>query len=240
MQRKAICLISDGLDSPVATFLIEQSGVEVIGLYFDNKPMIKPSKMKNVKENSSTKIKDERKLFPESQILNISQALVNSFQNQTDFKLYIVPNGKDLQKIVQESKEPKLNCILCKRLMLKKAEKLAGNLNAEYIVTGEILGEQASQTIENLRIIESALTGKRLIRPNLGLNKEEVIKISREIGAYKYSEIAAKYTCAAVPDKPSTHGNLERVLQTEKNLITEEMIETSLQNASIHNIQKSK
>ncbi|NHJ31853.1 MAG: hypothetical protein FK732_03225 [Asgard group archaeon] len=230
MRRKAVCLISDGLDSPVATFLIERSGVEVIGLNFDNKPMLKyVEKKKREREGTVTAIKKVKSNISASQILNISQALVNSFLNQSSFELYIVPNGKDLEKIVFESKDPKLNCVLCKRLMLKKAEKLARNLNADYIVTGEILGEQASQTIENLRIIESVLTEKKLIRPNIGLNKDEIVKISREIEAYKFSEIAAKYTCAAVPNKPTTQARLERVIVVEKNLITDEMIKKSLQ-----------
>ena len=239
MKRKAVCLISDGLDSPIATFLMERSGVEVIGLNFDNKPMVKPSKMKKQpKEGTVTAVKEEKSIISISQIRNIAQALVNSFQNQTSFELYVAPNGKDLEKIVLESKDPKINCILCKRLMLRKAEELARNINADYIVTGEILGEQASQTIENLRTIESVLSEKKLIRPNIGLNKEEVIKLSREIGAYKFSEIAAKYTCAAVPIKPATQAHLDRIVTAEKYLISEKMIETSFQKANKYVLKK--
>ncbi len=239
MKRKAVCLISDGLDSPIATFLMERSGVEVVGLNFDNKPMVKPSKMKKQqKEGTVTTIKEEKSIISISQIRNIAQALVNSFQSQTSFELYVAPNGKDLEKIVLESKDPKINCILCKRLMLKKAEELARNINADYIVTGEILGEQASQTIENLRTIETVLSDKKLIRPNIGLNKEEVIKLSREIGAYKFSAIAAKYTCAAVPNKPSTQAHLDRIVTAEEYLITTNMIETSLRNANKYVLKK--
>lgn len=240
MQRKAVCLISDGLDSPIATFLMERSGVEVIGLNFDNKPMVKPSKMKKQnKEGTVTKIIDEKIAIPTSQIHNISQALVNSFQTHTTFDLYVVPNGKDLEKVVNESKDPKINCVLCKRLMLRKAEELARKIKADYIVTGEILGEQASQTIENLRIIESVLSEKKLIRPNIGLNKEEVIQMSREIGTYKFSEIAAKYTCAAVPNKPTTQARLERIIAAEEHLISDEMILASLQNAKKYVLKKN-
>jgi len=241
MRRKAVCLISDGLDSPIATFLIERSGVEVIGLNFDNKPMVKPSKKKKQqKEGTVTAIKEEKSIISISPVRNIAQALVNSFLKQTSFELYVVPNGKDLEKIVIESKDSKINCILCKRLMLKKAEKLARNINADYIVTGEILGEQASQTIENLRTIESVLSDKKLIRPNIGLNKEEVIRLSREIGAYKFSEIAAKYTCAAVPNKPATQAHLDRIVNAEKYLISDKMIETSFQNANKYVLKKNK
>ena len=122
--------------------------------------------------------------------------------------------------------------------MLKKAEELARNINADYIVTGEILGEQASQTIENLRIIETVLSDKKLIRPNIGLNKEEVIKLTREIGTYKFSEIAAKYTCAAVPNKPATQAHLDRITAAEEYLITDNMIETSLRNANKYVLKK--
>ncbi|HUT81785.1 MAG TPA: hypothetical protein VMZ29_11335 [Candidatus Bathyarchaeia archaeon] len=220
-KRKAICLISDGLDSPVATFLIEQKGLEVIGINFDNKPMVTFTK----KENLSRKIEPIK-----SQITNIASVLVKAFKEQDSFNLYIIPNGQDLKDIVDHTKDPQITCVLCKRLMLRKAEQVAIQLDADFIVTGEILGEQASQTIDNLRNIESVLKTKQLVRPLVGLNKEEVINISRSIGTNTYSELAAKYTCAAVPNKPATHTIFERIKVAEMMLNLDEIAENILAN----------
>ncbi len=231
MKKKAVCLISDGLDSPVATFLIEQKGIEVIGINFDNKPMVKYAKIKRDQNQLQENI-------AVGQIQNIAQALVNSFMKQTKFKLFIVPNGEDLEKITTHSHDPKITCVLCKRLMVKKAEIIANEVNAEYIATGEILGEQASQTIDNLKIIEDAVNSKRLIRPNIGLNKEEVITIAREIGTYQFAELAAKYTCSAVPIKPVTKTNLDRVLVAEEKLELQDAINSCFTNAKQLDFQK--
>ncbi|RLI70211.1 MAG: hypothetical protein DRP02_08480, partial [Candidatus Gerdarchaeota archaeon] len=73
-NRKVVCLISDGLDSPVATFLLEKKGLEVIGLNFNNFPLVKPAK------------KSEKRLIPKGQIKNIAQKLVQAFTHQRSFE----------------------------------------------------------------------------------------------------------------------------------------------------------
>ncbi len=232
IRSKAICLISDGIDSPIATYLIAQKKVEVIGIHFDNKPMIKPVK----KFNSNQK----KILFNESekQIYNISQQLVNSFDTQNTFTLVIVPNGEDL-RIFKESDVPKLTCILCKRQMIRKAELLAEQLNADYIVTGEILGEQASQTIENLSIIQEVLRKKQLLRPIIGLNKDEITDIARKIGTMQYSEKASIFTCAAVPDKPVIHADLKSIYQLENKIAIDKLVNESIKNAKKISFKKT-
>jgi len=221
--RKVICLMSDGLDSPVATYLLEKEGLEVIGLNFNNFPLVKPVKRKKPDQKRIT--------VPRGQVKNIAQKLVNAFSHQKEFRVFLVPNGEDLKRIVEHASDPKLICVLCKRLMLKKAEQFALKLGAEFVATGEILGEQASQTIDNLWVNQSALTSTILLRPNIGLNKEEVTRIARTIGTYQHSELAAKFTCGAVPVKPSTHAKIEEVLAIEKELSLEEAIKTSFEHA---------
>jgi len=236
MSKKVICLLSDGLDSPVATFLLEQKGLEVIGLNFDNQPYVSlKTGNSNTDPLSKTSLPNNKFAAP---IFHIAQILVNSFKTQTHFELYQMPHGNDLKKIIDYSNDPKLTCVLCKRLMLMKAQELAEKLDADYIATGEILGEQASQTIDNLHVIESTLSNKKLLRPNIGLNKEEVITIARKIGTIKYSEEAAKFTCTAVPDKPSTQATLDRALLAESNLNTYNLISTSLDSREVFIFQK--
>ena len=241
MKKKAVCLISDGLDSPVATFLLEKKGIEVVGLHFNNKPYVGLSKHQKNRENLDFEIvlSKEEKFKHSQQIESICYSLVHSFQNQKIFKLYIVPHGDDLAEIINKSDDKQITCILCKRLMLKKAEYFAKQIGATLIMTGDILGEQASQTIDNLKIIEDSLTDTRLVRPNIGLNKEEVISIAREIDTYQYSELAAKYTCTAVPNKPATKTSNERIQIAEEKLNFPNLIENSWKKALLITISET-
>jgi len=238
IKRKAICLLSDGFDSPIATYLIERQGIEVIGLNFNNSPFIMLSKkeLKKTYDNKNNPINSQFK----SPIYNIAQKLVDSFRLQTSFSLYQMDHGNDLAKIISQVEYQKIICVLCKRLMLRKAERIAEKENADYIVTGEILGEQASQTIINLINIESALKSKKLIRPNIGLNKKEIISMSREIGTYQFSEMGAKFTCSAVQNKPSTSASSQSILNSEEKLHIDLMINESLKSIVIHNFTKIK
>lgn len=222
MSKKTVCLISDGLDSPIATFLIEQKGLEVIGVNFSNYPLVGLAK--------SNEVVQQKDIL--SQVPNIAQTLVNQFSKQNNFDVYFMPHGEDLETIIKSIDNQKLVCVLCKRLMLRKAEKVATEVGAEIIVTGEILGEQASQTLENLKLIDSVLTSTTLVRPNVGLNKEEIIRKSRVLGTYQHSELSAKYTCLAVPNKPSTKAKLEDVLEAEKKVNFDKMIASSWNSAT--------
>ena len=232
MSKKAICLISDGLDSPVATYLLENQGIEVIGLNFDNSPFVIP--VNNTPSNNSKRKSEDN----EKQILNIAKKLVSKFKKQKVFTLYYLPHGEDLGNIIKNSDDVRLTCVLCKRLMLKKAQYIAQKINAELIATGDILGEQASQTIDNLQSIQEALEEKILIRPNIGLNKEEVINIARKIGTFQFSEKAAKYTCSAVPNKPSTKADLNRIKKAEEKLELQKMVKNSFEQAKIYTFKK--
>lgn len=238
-KKKVVCLISDGLDSPVATFLLEQKGLHVIGIHFSNSPFVGESKRVKIKEQISEDLLTPSEFHFSQQIEPIAYKLVQAFQSQKSFELYIVPHGEDLGEIIKNSGDEKITCILCKRLMLKKAEHLANQVGATLIATGDILGEQASQTIDTLKLIEDSLSNTRLIRPNIGLNKEEVITISRKIGTYQHSELAAKFTCTAVPTKPSTKAAEERIELAEAKLNFDIMIEKSWAKAIMITIPES-
>jgi thiamine biosynthesis protein ThiI len=232
MKKKALCLLSDGLDSPVATFLTSEKGITVYGLNFNNEPYIGIKKGYE-KTNYSSFSQVEKK-----PIYGVAQALVNAFSEQKELELFFVPHGRDLQEIITKGRNPKITCILCKRLMLKKAALLARKISAELIVMGDILGEQASQTITNLYVIEEVVKDVPVIRPNIGLNKEEVIALAREIGTYQFSEKAAKFTCTAVPSQPTTTGKLEDIYQAEELLEINRMVANSLKESVKCNFTK--
>ncbi len=146
-------------------------------------------------------------------------------------KLYVVPHGEDLADILRNCPR-NLTCLLCRRMMYRVAERIALREGAEAIVTGEIIGEHASQTLTNLRVLSQAISNVAILRPLIGMNKIEVEAIARKIGTFDASTKPAS-CCTGPPPKPRTRAKLEEVLHAEKTLNIEGMVERALQAASI-------
>ncbi len=126
-------------------------------------------------------------------------------------KLLKVEHEDFLKKI----KKQKYACVLCKREMLRKAQEIAVEKKAMGIVTGDSLGQVASQTLDNLYVISQA-TSYPIYRPLIGMDKQEIILLSRKIGTYeKYIE-APRTSCPYAPAKPVVKAKLEKVLEIEK------------------------
>lgn len=117
-------------------------------------------------------------------------------------------------------------------MMYRIAERLAEMTKAEGIVTGEAIGEQASQTITNLRVLSNAVQKYPIHRPLLGFDKAETETIARKIGTYKISSRKAG-GCTAVPSRPSTRAKLKEVIKTEEKLNVKEMVETSIKSLKV-------
>jgi thiamine biosynthesis protein ThiI len=149
----------------------------------------------------------------------------------TPRKIYVVPNGQNIEKIRKEAPE-KFACLLCKRLMYRIAEHIAEKEKAFGIITGEAIGEQASQTVHNLLVIDEAATRYPIHRPLLGFDKTETEAIARRIGTFETSTKKAK-NCSAAPCKPATKARLQLVKEAEDKLNTSEMVEKALQKAEI-------
>jgi thiamine biosynthesis protein ThiI len=204
-QTKVICLLSGGIDSPVACWLAMKRGCPIIPVYFDNAPF--------TDEAATAKALDvARKLFEWS----------IGFPR----KAYVVPHGKNLETFVRESPR-KLTCILCKRMMYRIAESIAEAEKAEGIITGEAIGEQASQTLHNLRILNEAATKYPVHRPLLGFNKLETERLAKKISTFKISTRRTE-GCSAAPIKPSTKAMLEIVKKVEQELDIKKMVEESV------------
>jgi thiamine biosynthesis protein ThiI len=127
--------------------------------------------------------------------------------------LTIIPNGKSQEIILNnlEGTEIRQTCLLCRMQMFIKAELYAHQVGADIIVTGEILGEQASQTLDNLPIVISKVE-MPTFRPLIGYNKEEVVQLSKKWGFYDLS-IQPGGCCNINPKYPETKGRLEVVKQ---------------------------
>jgi len=204
-QPKVVCLLSGGIDSPVACWLAMKRGCPIVPAYFDNTPFT----------DQST---NERAIATAKTLFNWAIG----FQK----KIYIVSHGQNLKEIVEKCPR-RFTCLLCKRMMYRIAERMADLEKAEGIVTGEAIGEQASQTLRNLRVLNLAATKYPIHRPLLGFDKAETEKLAKKIGTYVISTRKAK-DCTAVPQKPATQAKIEDIENAEKALDIKSMIEDSL------------
>lgn len=146
-------------------------------------------------------------------------------------KLYVVPHGEDLAEILRNCPR-RLTCVLCRRMMYRVAERIALKEGAEAIATGEIIGEHASQTLRNLHVESEAVSSVTILRPLAGENKTEVESIARKIGTFDSSTKPAS-CCTGPPPKPRTRARIEEVLEAERSLKIEELIEKDLRGASV-------
>lgn len=209
VQPALISLFSGGIDSAVSSWLVMKRGCRIIPVYFNNDPYTDET----VTERA----------------FNVAKTLFN-WSIGFPRRIYVVNHGKNLEQIIQTNR--KYSCLLCKRMMYRVAERLANIYHAEGIVTGEAIGEQASQTLTNLRVLSAAAKDFPVHRPLLGFDKHETEAIGRKIGTYEPSSVKAA-SCGAVPYQPSTKAKLDDVIKAEEKLPIELMIEESIKSIKI-------
>ncbi len=194
-QGRVVCTISTGLDSPIAAFRVMRRGCIPIFIYFDNSPYCDPRCTQVAIEQART---------------------VARFIYDYPVKMYIVPHGMDLTE-AKDHAAGKAMCIICKRNMLRLARKIALMEQADAIVTGEILGEQASQTTANLRVISSVVCDIPILRPLAGNDKTDIEHIAQAIGTYKFAQ--ESLTCCQLPPKyPLLNARQDLILEIEKRM----------------------
>lgn len=187
---RGLVLLSGGIDSPVAAYLLGRQGMETILVHFDNRPFTSDQEIEKAK----------------NLMLRLDAAL-----GRKSLKL-LVPHGKSQTEFARSCRR-NMECVLCRRMMLRVAEKLAAKYDADCIVTGESLGQVASQTLANIYVEERA-TKLPIIRPLIGFDKVEIERIAKEIGTYEIS-ILPGLCCTIAPKKPSTYSRLETALEEE-------------------------
>jgi tRNA uracil 4-sulfurtransferase len=170
-KQKVVTLLSGGFDSPVAAQLMMKRGCEVIFVHFQNENLVKKS--------------------VENKILKLTEQL-SKYQLQT--KLYIVP-FEELQKEIIMKVPPKIRMLIYRRFMIKISEEIAKQHRAFFLVTGDSLSQVASQTIENLRATY-ANSDMQILSPLIGMDKKEIIAISRIIGTHDISKLAYCDVCS--------------------------------------------
>jgi len=205
--EKLIALMSGGIDSPVAAHLVLESGFDVVPLHFDNSPFT-----------------DEAN---EKRVLDLLDRLQQLHPGQV-WPLHIVGHGKNLIEFAGKA-ERKLNCVFCRRMMFRIASEFAQKEGALGIVTGESLGQVASQTLPNLMVVSKA-SRYPLIRPLLSYDKNDICAIARKIGTFEISTRPI-VCCRIVPERPETRARISFVESEEAKVDVQKLVHESVKNA---------
>lgn len=143
-------------------------------------------------------------------------------------RTYIVPQYEILEEI---RKSGKLTCVLCKRAMLRVAEIIAKREGAKAVITGENLGQVASQTLYNIHVIDQAVS-MPVFRPLIGMDKMDIVRLAQEIGTYEIS-IRSRPCCKVVPKYPETRAALKRTIDAESAIDIDGLISRAVEKAEV-------
>ena len=209
VSGKAICLISGGIDSPVAAWYLMKRGVENIFVHFYS--------TQQGYEKSLEKVRD---------ILRVLK------KYQLNIRVYFVPFS-DIQKEIVLKCQADLRVVLYRRFMFRVSEEIALKENAKALITGENVGQVASQTLDNMLAISQA-TSLPILRPLAGFDKIEIIDIAKKIGTFDISILPHLDCCSMfVPEHPATKASLKEVQKSEKKLKVEKLVKGAVKNAKL-------
>ena len=191
-QGRVVSLFSGGIDSPVAAWLMMRRGCAVRLLFCDQRPFVGDDYY--------------------ARALTVAGQLRQYVPLDT-YSLHVVSMGEIMQEIVEKAPS-KLICLCCKRMMYRIGCMWAEKMGADGLVTGESLGQVASQTLVNLRILDEAAS-LPVYRPLIGWEKLESVAWAEKIGTYGLSA-SAVHGCTALPRRPSAQARLRDVKRVEK------------------------
>jgi len=212
VSGKAVSLLSGGIDSPVASHYAMRRGVEVTFIHFSSYPFTEKKSVEKAERIVET---------------------LNKFQFES--KLYLVPFS-DIQQKILTTCGASYRVILYRRFMLRIAQKLAKREKAKVLFTGESVGQVASQTLENMTAVEE-VTDLPVLRPLIGMHKQEIIEEAKRIGTYETSILPAEDCCQRfIPKHPETKADLEEVEQEEEKLDVENLVEKTMKKVEIKKI----
>ncbi|MGA1819936.1 MAG: tRNA 4-thiouridine(8) synthase ThiI [Thermoplasmatota archaeon] len=194
-----IALMSGGIDSPVAAYLMLRTGAEVRILNMDNRPFGETDELRKVEELAG-RLKE---LFPDR------------------VKLFRAPHGLFLSAFKERS-NPKYTCVLCKKGMLNLADLLCDRWECRGIIMGDSMGQVASQTLPNMASVSAGIR-HHIIRPLIGFDKVDIEAVGKEIGTF---DISIKRTtgCTATPRFPITRADARQVAVEARKAGFEELL----------------
>ncbi len=208
-SSNVLCLISGGIDSPVAAYRMMKRGCKVIFVHFHGRPYLS--------RTSEEKVRD-------------LVSLLTGYQLKS--RLHCVPFGEIQRNIVLHSPAP-IRVVLYRRMMLRIAEHLAEQEQCWGLVTGDSLGQVASQTAENLRSVSEA-THLPILRPLIGMDKIEITNEAQHIGTFETSIEPDQDCCTLfVPPHPNTRSRIDDVRHAERLLPIGEMVKEGIGGAEL-------
>ena len=212
ISGRVTCLMSGGIDSPVAAYRMMQRGCRVDFVHFSGAPYTSRASVDKVHE-----------------------LVAHLTRYQLRSELWVVPFGEIQGEIV--ARVPRSHrVVLYRRMMLRIAEAL-GQGGARVLVTGESLGQVSSQTLENIQTIAAA-TSTLVLRPLVGMDKLEIIRQAERIGTFATSILPDQDCCTLfTPRNPLTRGRLAAIEAAERALPIEELVEAAVAGAVVENFE---
>ena len=207
---KGLVMLSGGIDSPVATYMMAKRGLEIVGLHFHSFPY--------------TSIQAKEK------VISLAKILVGYTGH---IKLICCPFTQ-IQEEIHKNCAPEFMITIMRRIMMQIAEKICDLTGAKAIITGESLAQVASQTIESINVSNDAVKKYPVFRPCIGMDKTEIIEIANKIGTFETSIIPYEDCCTVfLPKNPVIKPSLQKAKREEAKINVEMLIENALNNLEI-------
>lgn len=207
---KGLVLLSGGIDSPVAAYMMAKRGLDIIGLHFHSFPY--------------TSVQAKEKVCKLAKILT-------DYTGQ--IKLICCP-FTEIQEEIHKNCSPEFMITIMRRIMMRIAKIVCDKFGAKAIITGESLAQVASQTLESINVTNDAQSSYPVFRPCIGMDKTEIIDISQKIGTYETSILPYEDCCTVfLPKNPVIKPHLDRVIREESKLKIDELINKAINNLEI-------
>ena len=207
---KALCLLSGGIDSPVAAYMMAKRGLQIDAIHFHSMPY--------TSEQAKEKVVSLAKI-------------VSAYAGH--IKLHVVP-FTEIQENIHKFCPPEYMITIMRRIMMRISERLAMQINAGALVTGESLGQVASQTMQSITVTNKVIERLPVFRPLIGFDKEEIVKISKHIDAFETSILPYQDCCTIfLPKNPVIRPKLELIERAEKALDIEGLIKRAIDNIEV-------
>ena len=206
---RVTCLLSGGIDSPVAAWRMMKRGCDVTFVHFHSYPILSRASQEKARQLVE---------------------LLTRYQQKS--RLYLVPFG-DIQQQVLLTVPGPMRVVVYRRLMLKIAERIARSRRAQALITGDAVGQVASQTLENRAVVGHVAT-RPLFRPLIGRDTEEIVDDARRLGTYPVSIIPDQDCCTLfTPRNPQTKSRLHEIERAEALLHIDELVENVVAEAEV-------
>jgi thiamine biosynthesis protein ThiI len=211
-----LSLLSGGIDSPVASFFMMRRGCRVHFIFFDNQPFLGRGGL--------------------DKVLKLAKTL-NRYQSRG--RVYVVP-FQDIQVAIRDHCTPENRVVLYRRMMYRIGQKVAQRNKCLALVTGESLGQVASQTLENLAAV-SCVVPMSVFRPLIGMDKQEIIAQARRIATYETSIEPAPDCCSVfMPSMPATKSRVDRLERDETKFQWQELMQEAIDNTEVIDLDSAR